>query len=1203
MSSLTWFKRRLSDRSRWSMQPEYRSLMRRLWMARVLWDLVVTARLLGAVEMMCAVSGVVCIGAHLFWQQPSFPILVMLTAVFGVAVLVCSGWALMMFFRDRAGAVGTARRIEEWVPELGERVSSVVEIGEGSACMEGISEGLIGAAIRDAEQRFAVARWTGAFSVPLRRATFLLAVGTGMFAVIWGLGRGQEVTLHDFVNRFKVARLDWSFVKHGVINIVELPSVLLRGESVTVNVSLGKGRPRAGVVLMARGEGEFRKIVMVERVSGLYETQLQELQSGVVLTAVSGDIRSEPVRIRAVDLPTLEWLDVVVEPPSYSALKRTYLESPTTIEVLCGTRVNVTAGVNNLLRDGALVWAEGSTSAMDVNGQTISTAFVVRKSGRFQVQFNDLFGFEGRTGWYTLTIMPDRSPRAKVRAPQNLEVLEGATVPIVALGADDIGLKELHVELDGVEGSRSPKAVVLGTYSGTRRSVEEGYLFTVPSSLEVGHVISYRAVATDNDTVNGPKRGSSNWFQITLVSAEHFLKGLERFQADILPRLEGLQERHHDHTEAVEELFDQLQGGLVDCTDFLQRLEGLIRELAGIERGLNHLREEIESRVDIAHLSRLATEFDWLPRALNSVVQEELTGAQEALQRLKGLLEKGGRQQAANDQRKARQAERGAQRMLKGMARALRRRDMERQLLILLEEATYFAGKQQEMVEHVAQADVEEMRDYAANQKQLGEHARKLRNDVSELKERMASAREGYVADQLGEVGEFMDDQNLSSKIDLAREALVNREQDEALTRTNDVAKAAHEVAQFMREALDDSWRRMYRDERDRLAMALRDVEQLLRQQEDLTRRSNEQLPLEERILGLGVLAVVEGDTSAPQPGPSPSPLDPMASQIDQGERRDKSLNHQQRGIRDSLGDMGDEFEWLMIAVPQLREPLPELSNRAEEEMERSETQLKGSKWRSSIDHQQGAAANLLRMAGALGEVIQYNQGVAAQSMGGGQTEVLGLAQIQERINQRTRRIHKGKEEGRVLNNVERRQLELMGRQEGMIRGALARAEGMFGPTWSPETRNVTRRARQYLRTVEEKLPSGEVGLEMQEAQDWVLAVLLRLANEMSGSSEMTANGRAREVEQRQEYGDRTGRAWKDWKRRLPKGIYGRPVEHGPPLRTVPEALRERVATGAVSEAKTMRQQVQAQRGEQRQSVALGYEETVNEYFKSIGKE
>ncbi|HID07983.1 MAG TPA: hypothetical protein EYP10_12650 [Armatimonadetes bacterium] len=77
---------------------------------------------------------------------------------------------------------------------------------------------------------------------------------------------------------------------------------------------------------------------------------------------------------------------------------------------------------------------------------------------------------------------------------------------------------------------------------------------------------------------------------------------------------------------------------------------------------------------------------------------------------------------------------------------------------------------------------------------------------------------------------------------------------------------------------------------------------------------------------------------------------------------------------------------------------------------------------------------------------------------------------------------------------------------------------------------------------------------------------------------------------------------WEDWLRGLPNSIYGRLVEHGPPMKTVPEAIRLRHSTRTGAETMTiMSPSTQPLRISPHISPPALYQDAVSDYYRRIG--
>jgi hypothetical protein len=129
--------------------------------------------------------------------------------------------------------------------------------------------------------------------------------------------------------------------------------------------------------------------------------------------------------------------------------------------------------------------------------------------------------------------------------------------------------------------------------------------------------------------------------------------------------------------------------------------------------------------------------------------------------------------------------------------------------------------------------------------------------------------------------------------------------------------------------------------------------------------------------------------------------------------------------------------------------------------------------------------------------------------------------------------------------------------------------------------------AQEWLQWLEQNLPQGETGQETQGRQQRVLETLLQLAQALSGQ-QGNQQGQQRQQQQQQIAGQMPATPDINW---------GRFIEHGPPMRQVPEALQGAKGGAAfVERAKPVNPPPPSPLSVPRLSVPPAYRDAVQKY-------
>lgn len=213
-------------------------------------------------------------------------------------------------------------------------------------------------------------------------------------------------------------------------------------------------------------------------------------------------------------MPTINSIDVVVTPPSYSGQKTRTLHDPVRIEALTGSQIRLT--VHARAKTVAIETLKGRDSLAISQSEMFTGNLVADADGYVAIDP----AADGRTGnrrLIGLSVFPDLPPRARITAPGKDLFLRDAHQPIdVAIEAnDDIGVASLRLHYTKVSGSGERFTFVEGDVPITiSRTDARTWTARTHWSLEglgltPGDMIVYRALVTDRRPGSTPSESDS----------------------------------------------------------------------------------------------------------------------------------------------------------------------------------------------------------------------------------------------------------------------------------------------------------------------------------------------------------------------------------------------------------------------------------------------------------------------------------------------------------------------------------------------------------------------------------------------------------------------------------------------------------------------------------------------------------------------
>lgn len=293
-----------------------------------------------------------------------------------------------------------------------------------------------------------------------------------------------------------------------------------------------------------------------------FQTTLSSVSEAFDFRVVSRKFTSAWSRAILVDRPEVEAMDLVAQPPAYTgAPELTLPPGSGPYYLLDGSSLKVQGLANKPLKSAVLIAGDKhlplSVKENAFVGQ-IPPGNVV--AGTYWVEVEDfeellLPGATEVTGLgareparFKIRLKADKSPdvRASLEGVSGL-VVQNARVPITASIDDDYAVNDIRIEYAWKE-DRSEQdetiAVIEPADKPTQVEVNRAQLDTALEieSLKapVNSRLSLRVTATDNDTINGPKKGESTRMLLRIVSESELRADLlrrEKEQRQILAEL------------------------------------------------------------------------------------------------------------------------------------------------------------------------------------------------------------------------------------------------------------------------------------------------------------------------------------------------------------------------------------------------------------------------------------------------------------------------------------------------------------------------------------------------------------------------------------------------------------------------------------------------------------------------------------------
>lgn len=249
------------------------------------------------------------------------------------------------------------------------------------------------------------------------------------------------------------------------------------------------------------------------------------------LLAVTSLGRLEQALERLPPEPRLGDFRIAYQPPAYSERPPIVQNSPNgVIRALPGTEVTIETRARDEVIEGTLLvsYGEDTESPPDrvpvrTDGRRLKATMVLLKSGRYRFQLKTTDGEvqEERRG-HDIELELDEPPEVTLEVPKEspLEVNERDRLTLAFSARDDFALGEAAVAWRVLGSNREGKSRLTAAPTGLRDYSGSGELDLSQLDLKPGDRVAYSVEVRDNDTVNGPKVGSSETKELRIYSKQ-----------------------------------------------------------------------------------------------------------------------------------------------------------------------------------------------------------------------------------------------------------------------------------------------------------------------------------------------------------------------------------------------------------------------------------------------------------------------------------------------------------------------------------------------------------------------------------------------------------------------------------------------------------------------------------------------------------
>jgi hypothetical protein len=605
--------------------------------------------------LVLAVTGGMALLADYVIELPGLVRVFLFIGWFGLGA-ACFMGGLVTPLRQRLEPAALAALIEEKYPDLGERLTTSVELSQNQDIFHG-SPQLITLLLRETERRTYQLPFVSA--VPVRYAALLAGVAAMVLAVVAAPFVVAPQEYSRLTRRFLLAYIPMVEPAPYRIDVTPGDIVTAQGKTVKVSVRLTSVRltprkakvklPQTSSLVLTDAEGKQTSQRMVADSDDAFSTELKVAGSGkyrietgdvasgtyTVTSVVPVELAPESPRV-VVELPEYARATIETPEPAYGLDDLTVLQHGQVTFAFRFTRpavnafVEWTPGVRNEV-GGMKLKAAAQTLplALSEDRQSATWTLPAKTSGSYGLVLEAEHAIRTTLPAHMITVQEDKEPQFfKFTGKEELRtVLPYDTVPIDVEVGDDIAVDRVAVEYR-VNG-RDPVAEEIPVE--VRRDVRAKYALKLAGKVIEGDEVGYRIRVQDNlpKEYGGPHTvyyPPDRWLQLRVVKQTSSLNEQDILaqRNDIEDRLERIKKDLQREQRRIYKVHEESKKDAVLNAEHVQEVKQLRSENKAIESAMMELVR------DMAATPALGPLVD----RVEDVANTEMRQSQEALDKV-----------------------------------------------------------------------------------------------------------------------------------------------------------------------------------------------------------------------------------------------------------------------------------------------------------------------------------------------------------------------------------------------------------------------------------------------------------------------------------------------------------------------------------------------------------------------------------------
>jgi len=747
-----------------------------------------------------------------------------------------------------------ARQVGEHFPSIKDRLVNVMQIRAAMEEEKGrVSSEFVDEAFRDLSQAVRDLDFSNAVNqAPVRRAIRGSSASLVLAGLLLALFPTSSLDSFD-----RLVNYNQEFAVPHKFEFTVLPgdAEIVKGNDVEVSVLItptdmwlgGRKEYRPTLRWKAASAAGFDPLDLQQSGEDAFHAKLRNVRSTFEYFVELEGEESDRYQIIVVDRPIIRSFQIRLIFPRYTRLPlKTQEEFVGDVTAPKGTEASIRGEASKELREGSIVFGDGSRQSLILREKKFHAAFMIRSETTYRIELRDIDNLENvNPVSYTVNILPDENPSVAILYPgRNLDIAGDQQLPLIVQARDDYAISRLrlgyrlsHSRYEASEKEFRFNEIPYSQLPSAEAQVTYAWNLS-PLRLVPEDVIEYFAEAWDNDEVSGPKSTQSQTYLLRLPSIEEVFAELDKGHEQSLEEIEKGLETARELRERIESIAaDMKKNKEIDwqqqkrMEDLAKRYEQLQQKIEKTKNTLDQMIEQMQQQnVLSAETLEKYLELQQLFQELNS---EELNKALRQMQQAMQNLNRDQMQQAMQQLTFSEERFRSS---IERTMNLLKRIQIEQKLDELKKRADVLTNLQSQLNEESGRSNrsAQEREEIYRRQNDLQQKQTQLEETAANLHKRMEEFFTEMPADRLEQLNRELSEQELADLMRRAAQELKNGNMQSAQQLQQQIQQALGEYARELGALQEKMLQQHSRYAINELRRAIQSLLELSRREESL---------------------------------------------------------------------------------------------------------------------------------------------------------------------------------------------------------------------------------------------------------------------------------------------------------------------------------------------------------------------------------